>query len=371
MRLAYFSIARLPSRTANSIHVMKMCQALAAQGHDVSLYVPAYPDTEYEDVSVDIFDYYGVRKTFKVLKFPWLPIRGCATFYSILVSIHASFSGKELIYARDLKPAYMCAKLGLPVVYEAHAPINKGETVFDKLISTKSFQRLVVISDALKRIFEEIYPQLGDKIMVAHDAADPDEMKNPDSDKVTDRLRVGYVGHLYRGRGVDLILELAKHCPWADFEIVGGMDDDLKYWKSKASSIKNIRFHGHLPYNRAGEVRQSCQILLAPYAKKIEVFGGGGDTSAWMSPLKVFEYMAAGKAIVISDLPVLQEILQDEKTALFCKVENAEEWQRALERLRDDSELMFRLGQQARDDLEKNHTWSSRARTVLSNVNLS
>lgn len=368
MRVSYFSIARLPSRTANSIHVMKMCQALAAQGHQVTIYVPAYPNVEYEDISVDLFSYYGVNKTFEIVRFPWLPIKGRSTIYSLMASLHARLTGTQLVYARDLKPSYMCAKMGLPVVYEAHSPIKKGETVFDKMILSKSFKRLVVISAALQRIFEETYPQLSDKILVAHDAADIDEVKHASPVEVTDRLRIGYVGHLYRGRGVDLILDLAKRCPWADFEVVGGMDDDLRYWKSRAEEIKNIHFHGHLPYNQAGEIRQGCQILLAPYAKKLEVFGGGGDTSAWMSPLKIFEYMAAGKAIVSSDLPVLREVLENEKTALFCEVENTDEWQHALERLRDDPALLKRIGQQARDKLQKNHTWHTRAMTVIDDV---
>lgn len=368
MRLAYFSIARLPSRTANSIHVMRMCQALAELGHQVCLYVPAYAETEYEDISEDVFDYYGVRKTFKILRFPWLPVKGCSTLYSIMASIHARLSGTQLVYARDLKPSYVCAKLGLPVIYEAHSPIRKGETVFDKLLTSKSFKRLVVISAALQRIFEETYPQLTGKVLVAHDAADLDEVMNVTPVETTGRLRVGYVGHLYRGRGVDLILDLAQRCPWADFEVVGGMDDDLKYWKSRAEGIRNIHFYGHLSYNQAGEIRQSCQILLAPYAKKLEVFGGGGDTSAWMSPLKIFEYMSAGKAIISSDLPVLREILENERTALFCEVENTDEWQYALERLRDDPVLLERIGEQARDELEKNHTWHSRARSVIKDV---
>lgn len=368
MRIAYFSIARLPSRTANSIHVMKMCQALAAQGHQVYLYVPAYSDKEYENISVDLYSYYGVNETFKIVRFPWFPIKGRSTIYSILASLHARLAGTQLVYARDLKSSYMCAVMGVPVVYEAHSPIKKGETVFEKLIASASFKRLVVISAALQKIFEEMYPQLVGKILVAHDAANLVKEDNTDEKVVTDRLRVGYIGHLYRGRGVDLILELARNCQWADFEIVGGMDDDLKYWKSKSGDLKNIHFHGHLPYNQAGEIRQACQILLAPYAKKLEVYGGGADTSGWMSPMKIFEYMAAGKAIVISDLPVLREILVHEKTALFCEAENASDWQQALEKLRDDPDLMKYIGQQARNRLRKYHTWNSRAATVIDGV---
>jgi len=258
----------------------------------------------------------------------------------------------------------------MPVIFEAHAPIKKDEPLFGKLISSQSFNYLVVISDALQKIFEKMYPQLAGKILVAHDAADLEDVSSEEEGNSTDRLQVGYIGHLYQGRGIDLIIELAQLCPWADFEIVGGMKSDLKYWKSRSEEVKNIHFHGHLPYNRAGRIRQSCQILLAPFARKLEVYDGGSDTSSWMSPMKIFEYMAAGKAIVCSDLPVLREVLENEETALLCEAENVDQWRQALERLKQDPALMKRIGKQARDKLEKQYTWSSRAKNVLSGLKL-
>lgn len=369
LRIAYFSYARLPSRSANSIHVMRMCNAFAGYGSNVCLYVPAFPDEEYEKVDVDVFEYYGIGKSFKIKKFPWLPVKGRSTVYSWMASLHAKLTDTQLVYARDMKSGFMCARLGLPVIFEAHAPIKKNNNnVFRKLISSKTFVRLVVISDALRKIFEQTYPELAGRIIIAHDAADIDEVCNETRQGTTDRLRIGYVGHLYQGRGIDLIIELARRCPWADFEIVGGMDEDVDFWKSRSEEINNIHFYGHLSYNQAGHIRQCCQILLAPFAKKLAVYGGGADTSQWMSPMKIFEYMAAGKAILCSDLPVLREVLENEKTALFCSAENVDDWQLALEKLRDDPLLMKRIGQQAREKLEKHHTWQSRAAMVVNGV---
>lgn len=369
-RIAYLSIARLPSRTANSIHVMRMCQALSKQDFSVCLYAPRFSDDEYDDIESSIFDYYGVSENFAIKKFKWFSFRGRSTIYSVMASLHARLAGTQLVYARDLKTGAFCAKLGLPVVYEAHSPISTENRLFRNLHLSKNFSRLVVISDALRKIFESTYPKLAGKIVVAHDAADFVEIENYGNNAAGDRLRAGYVGHLYKGRGIDLIIDLAERCPWIDFEIVGGMDSDIDFWKAHSGDRDNIHFYGHLPYRQAAEIRQNCDILLAPFARKLEVSGGGSDTSGWMSPMKVFEYMAAGKAILCSDLPVLREVLEHEQTALFCEAENAEDWQAALERLRDDPMLMSRIGKQARDKLERNYTWSSRAKTVLANLNL-
>jgi len=366
--IAYLSIARVPSRTANSIHVMRMCHALAKQGYSITLYAPLFSASEYEKLNRSVFDYYGVSENFTIKQFKWFPFKGRSTIYSTLVFLHVRYSRTDLVYARDLKSGVFCAKQGLPVVYEAHSPISIDNKLFGSLIASMNFRRLVVISDALRKIFENTYPQLSGKILVAHDAADIDECDITKDNQLSERLRIGYVGHLYRGRGIDLIIDLAERCPWADFEIVGGMESDIDHWKEHSEKRDNIHFHGHLPYNQAANIRQHCDILLAPFTRKLEVSGGGADTSGWMSPMKIFEYMAAGKAILCSDLPVLREVLEHEETALFCEAENVDEWQRALERLRDDKVLMKSIGQQARDKLEKYHTWYSRAATVIAGV---
>jgi glycosyltransferase involved in cell wall biosynthesis len=82
-----------------------------------------------------------------------------------------------------------------------------------------------------------------------------------------------------------------------------------------------------------------------------------------MSPLKLFEYMSAGKPIVASDLPVLREVL-DEANAVLVDPEDADAWARALESLRDAG-LRERLGVRARRDFLERHTWDIRARKVL------
>jgi glycosyltransferase involved in cell wall biosynthesis len=369
LKIAYFSYARLPSRSANSIHVMRMCNAFAGHGHKVSLYVPSFPAQEYEQVNINVFRFYGVPQSFRIRRFPWLPVKGRATFYSLMATIHAKIKGHQLVYARDLKSAAMCAQLGMPVIFEAHAPVKQAdEALFRKLVGSPRFIRLVVISGVLKRMYEEAWSEVSGKIRVAHDAADIGHLPEPVQSGVEVRLRVGYVGHLYQGRGIDLIIALASRCPWADFEIVGGMEADVDYWKSQPDLPDNLHFHGHLPYNDAAKIRESCQVLLAPFARELAVFGGGADTSKWMSPMKIFEYMAAGRAIICSDLPVLREVLTDDENALLCEPENLDHWQKALETLRDDSTLAQRLGSKAFADLQSRHTWSNRASSVLSDI---
>ena len=80
----------------------------------------------------------------------------------------------------------------------------------------------------------------------------------------------------------------------------------------------------------------------------------------------MFEYMAYGKTIVASDLPVLREVLQDGVTAVMVPPEDINAWAMALRALVQDRALMSRLGLAARRLLEKEYTWERRVVRVLS-----
>jgi glycosyltransferase involved in cell wall biosynthesis len=79
--------------------------------------------------------------------------------------------------------------------------------------------------------------------------------------------------------------------------------------------------------------------------------------------MKMFEYIACGRAILSSDLPVLHEVL-NEKNAIFCQPEDVESWARALQLLLDDPGLRERLGQQAAQDVIS-YSWKARAEKAL------
>ena len=132
----------------------------------------------------------------------------------------------------------------------------------------------------------------------------------------------------------------------------------------------NVTFHGFVTPAEADDYRLSFDVLIAPYQNKVAVNStGSSDTAAWMSPLKIFEYMACARPIVCSDLPVLREVLSHGHNALLCSPADAGEWLGALERLRADPVLRQQLAANARADFEARYSWRGRARKVLDHVN--
>jgi glycosyltransferase involved in cell wall biosynthesis len=145
---------------------------------------------------------------------------------------------------------------------------------------------------------------------------------------------------------------------------VGGRPADVKTWETRASglSLKNVVFTGFVPNERIPKYQSGADVLLMPYQRTVAT-SSGGNTAGICSPMKMFEYMAAGRAILTSDLPVLREVL-DDVTAVFCVPDDAEAWATALGGLLDDDEKRLSLGQRARRAAEK-YTWTERCRRAL------
>ena len=150
--------------------------------------------------------------------------------------------------------------------------------------------------------------------------------------------------------------------PWLSLHIVGNWHNGVDAEDGSKAVPSNVHVHGFLPYADAERVRMACDVLLAPYRRQVYT-SGGSDISRWMSPLKIFEYMAAGKAIVCSNIAVLHEVLTHKENAWFCPPDDIDAWCAALTKMRDDEGLRLRIWQGSpREVLPPAHLESPRSR---------
>jgi len=169
-------------------------------------------------------------------------------------------------------------------------------------------------------------------------------------------------GHLYAGRGVETFLALAQKSPETQFLWVGGRQAEVHAWREKAKGQANLRFTGFIPNSELPRWQAAADVLVAPYGRKI-AGSSGGDSASVASPMKIFDYMAAGRPIISSDLPVIREVL-DEESALFCPPDDVDAWHGALTRLLGDAALRKKLAANARRRVEK-YTWQAREKEIL------
>ncbi len=369
MKIAYFHSSAIPSRTANSIQVVKMCYALAKNGNNVTLLAP---NSTNKEIGIKcIYSYYGVNRIFKIKLLPFIAFIGSGLLYHILSYFYVKLLNPDLIYSRSIGILYKFHKLKIPIVYEAHHPPNAmSRQRINKLIKTGYLKNIVVISNELRNIFIREMAGIEEYIIVAHDGAELHDNRQIISNNINidkSKTSVIYVGHLYQGRGVNIIIELAKRCKWAEFTLVGGNEKEIKYWSSKISGLDNINLLGYIEPSKTHSIRLSADILIAPYQNDV-LIGTGVNTAKYMSPLKVFEYMSARKPIVLSDLPVLKEIITHGENGWICDPDNINEWVSALEKLRVDKELSEYIAQNAYDDFKKKYTWDERAKFILDKI---
>ena len=174
----------------------------------------------------------------------------------------------------------------------------------------------------------------------------------------------GYTGHLYPGRGADLILDIASQLPDIYFLLVGGEAADVARYRQTIESrgLDNIILTGFIPNAELPLYQAACDILLMPYQRKVAA-SSGGDIAKYLSPMKLFEYLASGRAILSSDLPVLQEILNAEN-AVLLQPDDLTAWAAALRDLRANITKRARLAAQAWQDAQQ-YSWEARAQKIL------
>jgi glycosyltransferase involved in cell wall biosynthesis len=277
-----------------------------------------------------------------------------------------------LVYGRFLHGCCVAALLKNKVIFESHAPVfqkKKYEILLYKLLEkSKYFIKLIVISKALKKIYLEKSYLQAHHIEVAHDGAD--EVFDFETKVVLkgqkDSLKVGYVGHLYKGKGLEIIASIAdKVSNDIEFHIIGGSEEDIEYWKSLIER-DNVFFYGFIQQNIITHYINALDVCLLPNQRVVHTYKDKLNISDFTSPLKMFEYMAHKKAIISSNLPVLKEVLSI-NNSILVEPENKNAWVSAINILNNK---LYReiLSNQALSDFKK-FSWKNRALKVLEGLN--
>ena len=369
MRINYYIDTTIPTKRANMVHVMKMCQAFSALGHTVTLCCDASQKTYNLD---SVLNQYGVTNQFAV-RTAYIPVllrkygHRFAAYYGAYKKAHMSLNC-DCAYSRSAATLYFLRKK-IPFVYEAHMePDFLNRKIEKAVLKSNNCVGLVVISNALKLRYLEIFPFLRPEfITVLHDAADlpNNTVSEAELRAKENEIKIGYIGHLYPGKCMETLLPLALCCPQYKFHVVGGTGEWIEHWSKqiKKDGIDNVVLYGHVDNCLVGSYYNAFDIVIMPFSQNINI-GKRKSTNIgkWISPLKLFEAMAYSKPILVSGLPTIMEVLTDGEDCLMAEPDNIEQWKEKLEMLCQDADLQKQIGNAARIKLEKEYTWTERAR---------
>lgn len=366
MKIGCITTSIVPSKTANSIQAVKVCHALKQCGQDVHLWVPEFERAEWEHIA----EIYGISEQFEIT---WLPFNKRMKQYDFSYqSVKKAIDwGADVIYTWALQAAFFANLMGKPIAMEFHDfPMGfMGPKLFRMLMQLKTDKLIMTTTRALAVGIEERFNNTFSdaNLQIAPNGTDPDRYQGlPDPAGARKKLglpkgfTVSYTGHFYPGRGMNLLVSIAKALPKVNFLWVGGRDKDITPWKKtlSAQSIKNVNITGFIPNSKLPQYQAAADILVMPYAKKIEG-SSGGNIAPVINPMKMFDYISTGRPIIASDIPVFHEVL-NEKLAVFCDPYNPVEWVTAINRLSKDKFLRLTM-REAALEASKKYSWKNRA----------
>ncbi len=384
MKLAYITNARIPSERANALQSAQMCAAFAAAGAEVVLYHPARRNTEFE--AVDLWQYYGLPHTFQRQAVPCVDLFHLSggregierplfflqtvTFAVSLVTILRR-APADVYYSRD---PFVLAVMVLALPSARRRMFFESHT-FPRSTLGRAINRwtmggvggVVAITSSLRRRWSGL--GLGaERLLVAPDGVDARRYEGISREAARARLGfapeqkvVVYTGHLYQWKGAEVLAEAGGQLGEdVHTVIVGGVESDVSRLKRLCSQRgwTRVQVVGHVSPLEIPFYQIAADVLALPNSARAEI------SRAHTSPLKLFEYMAAGRPIVASDLPSLREVLRDGENALLVRPDDAGALAEGVRRALTDAALAERLGAQARRDA-RGYTWQARARRII------
>lgn len=361
-KLLYVSNSTYPSLKANSVQVIKMCEEF---GEHFDTTLTGFSSSgEY----VDIYKQFDVKDSFKISLYK----PGKNILYVIKLLFFILFKKYDIYYSRNFLFAAIMSFFSKKVVFECHIDPKDHPSYAKILHPFLKFTnlRIISISGKLKELIIERlnYHKKKDFILVAHDAADDSKFDFEYSNiEEKDKIDVGYIGSLYKGRGLNIVSGLAKLNPSINFNVVGGSEKEIEELK-KEYPFENLNFKGHVPYSDVPYYMSQQDIFLAPYQSKLNIAGFKINTVSYMSPLKVFEYMASRRPIIISKLEIFNEVMNS-KSAYFADPDDINEWNKALNELVSNPLLYRDTAKRAYELFINEYTVKTRVRNISKFVN--
>lgn len=357
------------------IQVLHMCNAFQQAGVEVTL---AIPKSGSGITNIEIIqDELGGPVRFKVLEYPKFTLLGrpmTLGAYWGIKSILKKNKNYDYCYVRNCFLAGLAINSGFKTIYEEHqqrlhslALLNRW--YIKRLLSTvrsADMVKIILISQALGHAWiNRSIPS--EKTMVLHDGVAVDDYQIVKTQSQarselgikTSKKIVMYVGSLYKDRGIEIILKLAGSFPDVCFMIVGGPAKNRIDYELKAiqQNLNNVIFAGRVPHYKVKDYLFAADVLLMLWTEKT-------PTINICSPLKLFEYMAAGRIIVGYGFETIKEVCSDESNALLATPCSYHELK---EKLHKALLLDYpnKLAENARQLVLEKYSWQKRVQQIL------
>lgn len=351
MKLLYVTSIDHPSRRANRIQTIEtakqfsqLCSRFILGGHDIK---------NVKEIR-EVKNFSGTTKSF-ILGFKY------ALFIRKQQITHLFSREDKLIFFTML---YLRLLGSAPtVMFEVHYLPVRRDYFFTTVLGKA--QHIIALTHVAK---DDLIKQgiEGEKIHVAPDGVDL-ALFRPLGNIASARAKLAlplegkivlYTGHLYDWKGVNILAEAAQLLPReCHVYFVGGTELDIKTFKERHKDNTHMTIVGYVEQSQVPLWLSSADVLVLPNSGKEKI------SERYTSPLKLFEYMAAGRPIVASDLPSIREVLNPSNSVL-CEADNSQALATGILTSLSDEQGSRKKAEQALRDVSV-YTWENRARTIF------
>jgi glycosyltransferase involved in cell wall biosynthesis len=358
----------LPTEEADAEAIFNTAAALTRRGHDAIVSVPAPPDVG-PDFEREVLDYYKIDAPLRITPVPSFTknIALQHVYHAMRLPEHPAFADADFINARNPIVVMRSLQCGQRVLMDHYRPWGDQfpplQPIFRRFMTHPRFLGLAVHS----AYAYQSYRRLGvpeEKLRVVHNGFDPSRM-DPVLSKQEARALLDFPSHMpvvtYAGRmnekkGLDVILELAGRMPEVLFVLVGSTGRGPIEIEAEAKD--NVRV---VPWQTSSSISPylyaSDVLTIPPSSAPLQQ---SGNT---VLPLKIFLYLAAGRAIFAGANPDTAEILEHDRNAWLVSAGDISEAEHQLRALLSDTNRLERLGQAGREQAA-GLTWDSRAEKI-------
>ena len=357
MKISYIANSSFPSHVPSSLQIVKTCEYLSKKNNQVTLVIPNTPQSK-----ISIFNFYDVNFKFNVirmLRFKKFPLGFKYYLFSIL-SFLKVYKFSELVISRNFFVIFLCSIFGKKCIVELHHEIKTESRIVKfiykiiNIFDNAKLIKIVAISNAIKKKYIKDFNIKNPKKIVVLPSGTSLKI-NFLNLKNKKRLKLGYFGSINYSKGINTIIKLARMDKNNYYFIYGGIKNQILDIKRKFN-YKNLKIFPHQNYKKLPEILSKMDILLMPYTKYVTAAGDVSDIARFTSPLKLFDYMAAGKLIMCSDIPVLKEIVKNRSNCIIVKnFLNPYNWLMEINKIKNNYHLRCIVSRKSHRDVTKYH----------------
>jgi hypothetical protein len=366
MKIHYLATANIPSKSANSLQIVKVCEAMSKLGHDVSLFVP-----NLITLDTSITKYYGLNSKFKVIKVG-KKLNYLSKKDNLILPFKFFFKSlflrKDLLITRNIILSLIFFVFRINHTLELHDDLESTGKFISKIfvkfriLNSKKI-KLIFITKNLKDFIRKKYFFSNNKFKILHDASDIRSIEKIKCQKKL-KLNVGYFGSIYSSRGIITIKKLSKLDQNNKYFIFGGSKKELEK-DPRYKNTQNLFFNKQIPYKNVKKEILKMDVLLMPYTDKATISGDYGNIINFMSPMKMFDYLGSGKIILSADIKVLREVLKNNYNSILIKnYNNVYAWKKEIDKIKFNKNKYFIIRKNALKTANK-YTWKKRVEEII------